>query len=97
MPAICRVGDFSNGYDCYESTECIQGSTDVLYNGLGVCRVGDAFRETCCNTFPFPCHNRELAEGSANVSANGLAVGRVGDPLTDTDTIKTGSPDCFAN
>jgi uncharacterized Zn-binding protein involved in type VI secretion len=71
------------------------GSGNVLINGIGAVRVGDA--DTVHRYGGRNCsaqHSVALSAGSPTVFANGIAIGRVGD---GGETLAAGSPNVFAN
>jgi len=96
MPAVSRIGDsVTTNHGCDGSTTMAAGSGDVLANGIGVVRVGDAdtihaYGGRGCSAR----HSVPLSAGSPNVFANGIAIGRVGD---GSETLASGSPNVFAN
>lgn len=96
MPAISRIGDsVTTNHGCDGSTTMAAGSSDVLANGVGVVRVGDAdtvhrFGGRNCSAQ----HSVALSAGSPTVFVNGIPVGRVGD---GSETLASGSPNVFAN
>ena len=104
MPAVARgnsVDSVTTNHDCTGSTTTSGMSEDVIINGTGVHRDGDA---TVPHGYPPnpPCapHAPVIAEGSTSVFANGKGVARVGDDYTASDKVSTasgnGSPDVFA-
>jgi uncharacterized Zn-binding protein involved in type VI secretion len=76
-----RIGDsISHGGSITE------GSTDVLTNGAGQARVGDAV--TCT------LHGAQtITDGSSTVFVNGRKAARVGDPISCGAVIISGSAD----
>lgn len=84
MPAVARIGDKHVG-TCNHGLKCCPhpvsgvitaGSGDVLANGLGVARVGDAVDCTCPH-----CGAGEIKTGSPKHNANGIAMARIGDEV----------------
>jgi uncharacterized Zn-binding protein involved in type VI secretion len=100
MPPQCRVGDLSQvPADAHGCPACphpctgpaIQGSPDVMVNGLPAVRVSDpGMHAACCgpNTWT-------AAAGSSTVMINNLAAHRQGDQDTHcggSGTMQNGSP-----
>lgn len=86
MPAILRKNiDYAGGL-------IIGGSTNVLVNGAGVVRVGDAVAPHGTG----PHGSATMLSGSTTVFCNGIPVCRVGDPATCGDLGSGGSPNTFA-
>lgn len=72
-----------------------QGSSDVMINGIGVVRLGDAmnvhpYAGPCCNP-----HSPILTSGSSTVFVNGKPIGRKGDPYGGDHIISSGSSTVF--
>ena len=92
MPGATRKGDLTVGH-VWLPTPAIEGSPDVIVNGLPVVRVGDHY---ATHSLPFPPtspHDSVSAQGSKTVFANGKAVTRVGDQTSCSDTVLLGSED----
>lgn len=73
MPGIVRIGDGHAGHASptpspFHATSYASGSSNVIINGSGAVRVGDA---TGCGD--------PAAGGSPNVKVNGISVHRLGD------------------
>ncbi len=87
-----RVGDLASGHDChFPATPSIEGSTDVLVNGIPATRQGDAFGTHSCSKCDEPEHTRTLSEGSSTVFINGKPAGRMGDAISCGGTVSEGS------
>lgn len=87
-PAIRLGTDLSTGHNGYFPVVPAQASPDVLVNGKGSVRSGDAY-------FPHwkpkkPPHTG-YATSSATVLVNGKPAQRAGDPNTCGDTASNGS------
>lgn len=93
MPAAVRLGDTCTGHGCFPSRANVAASPDVIVNGRGWHRVGDAWASHCCGR---ACHGGTLAAGSATVFVNGRPAGRIGDQVSCGSTCATGSPDVYA-
>lgn len=92
MSAVTRLGDVCSGHDCYEPRVCIEASTNVFINGLGVTRAGDKWETHCCGP---SCHDTVGLVGSSKVFVNGRAVMRIGDELECGSVSAQGSPNTF--
>lgn len=94
MPAACRLGDMSTGHDGFSPRPNVQGSPNVMINGIPAHRVGDkwTFHNKSRAT-----HEGVLAQGSPNVFVNGMPIGRIGDQISCGDTVAQGSPNVFVN
>ena len=96
MPAVVRIGDMSTGHPhCYPATPAVGGSSNVLINGKGAVRVGDAWQThgACPDHSP---HSGTSSSGSSSVFCNGKALCRIGDSISCGDTMAEGSPNVFA-
>ena len=93
MPPVIRIGDIGMGHGCFSDTQTIEGSFDVLANGLGVHRIGDALEFHSCGPL---VHNRSTCMGSFTVFANSIGVARTGDGIFAGTASKDGStsPNC---
>lgn len=94
MPGIARLGDLCTGHEDFPPRENIESSSNVLINGKGVHRQGDAWAVHCNHTPT--CHASILAAGSSSVFVNGRQIGRIGDPVACGSRIATGSDNVFA-
>jgi uncharacterized Zn-binding protein involved in type VI secretion len=99
MPAIARkdgTDTILTGHGCDVTTVTDKGSSDVLVNGIGACRLGDAIR---IHTIPYGpycvSHTAYIIGGSSTVFVNGIPVARLTDSA-DAGIIVTGSSDVFA-
>lgn len=93
MPGVVRLGDTSTGHPhCYPARPNIEASGDVLVNGRGVHRVGDAWavHGACPDHSP---HDGAAISGSATVFVNGRSICRIGDAVSCGDTMAAGSND----
>lgn len=86
MPAAARKGD--QIIHAGAIGEILQGSDNVLCNGIPLARVGDACYCKIHGTV-------QIATGSTTVFANGKGVARIGDQCTCGATIITGSGSVF--
>jgi uncharacterized Zn-binding protein involved in type VI secretion len=93
MPGVTRLGDLTTGHDSFPSRPSIQASDNVLCNGIGVVRVGDAYA-VHCNPLPI-CHGGVLSSGSSSVFINSLPCGRIGDAVSCGDHVAEGSDNVF--
>lgn len=92
LRGITRIGDVSTGHGCHVPTVAIQGSSNVLVNGIGAVRVGDKYLvHTCGND----THVDSASVGSKTVKINGQFVMRVGDLLTPAGMVAEGSHSVF--
>ena len=92
---VHRQGDAGTGHGCWAPRNNVQGSPDVMVNGIPVHRQGDAWAAHCCPAIP-ACHGGSLAAGSSSVYVNGKQLGRIGDPVDCGSSAATGSPNVFA-
>ena len=94
MPGVTRKDiDASTGHGGYPARpNTPNGSSDVIVNGHGVVRVGDAWPP---HTDPGPpnTHSGSQSGGSSTVFANGAAVARIGDSISCGDSVANGSTD----
>ncbi len=80
---LCRIGDMSAG-DCGNPpTAAVQGSSNVLANGLGAVRDGDEIEAHG--------HPRTAVGGSSTVFINSKAAVRIDDSITCGDKMAEGS------
>jgi len=94
MPnAVSRIGD-------EDQTHCsvpirIEGSLNVLCNGIPVSRQGDlnSIHDACNDNN----HQAPILTGSLNVFVNGIGLGSVGDTISGCTAVKEGSPNVFIN
>lgn len=86
MPQAARYNDICTGHGSCSPRPNIEASDDVIINGRGAHRVGDAWSIHCS-------HSGVLASGSSSVFINGRAAGRVGDPVSCGSAVATGSED----
>ncbi len=83
---VARLGDPSD-----HGGEIIEGSDDVITNGLSTARIGD--NHSC----PIPGHGvTPMITGSDTVIVNGRGCCRVGDNAGCGAVIISGSPNVFA-
>lgn len=97
MPGAVRLGDLSAGHPhCYPSRPNTGASGDVLINGRGAHRVGDAWAAhgACPDHSP---HGGVASSGSKTVLVNGKPLCRVGDAISCGDTMAAGSPDVIVD
>lgn len=93
MPSAARLGDICTGHECFPPRASVEGSGDVLINGIPAHRQGDAWSVHCCThpDIPHGCHDSVLASGSGSVYINGKQAGRIGDPVACGSAVATGS------
>ena len=94
MAAVARLGDRCTGHGDFPARANVSASTDVLINGKGAHRQGDAW-SSHCNPIPV-CHGSTLSGGCSTVFVNGKPLGRVGDSVACGGSVASGSPDVFA-
>lgn len=92
MPAAARIGD----RDLAHCTGMVraQGSQNVMVNGRGWSRQGDANTSHLLPGDPCLPHSAPITRGSATVRINGRPAGRLGDPTCTA--VAEGSPNVFA-
>lgn len=97
MPGAIRLGDVSTGHPhCYPARPNVEASGDVMINGKGAHRVGDAWaiHGACKDHSP---HGGVAASGSSNVFVNGRNLCRIGDSISCGDIMAEGSNDVIVN
>ena len=85
-----RLGDLDTGHDACPPTALANASPNVLVNGKGAGRVGDAYVPHSC-----PIHGPHvgtIVSGSGSVVINGKAGGRIGDNVSCGGAVVQGSP-----
>ena len=85
-----RLGDLDTGHDACPPTALANASHNVLVNGKGAGRVGDAYVPHSC-----PVHGPHagtIASGSGSVFINGKSAGRIGDNVSCGGAVAQGSP-----
>jgi len=93
MRIVRKLVDLSQGLNG-TPLPSINGSNDVIIEGMGVVRVSDDYGQT----HGHPSHSMGQAiQGSPNVFANGLAIHRVDDSIFCGDRGGTGSLTVFCN
>lgn len=93
MPKAARKGDIGSAHACFPPSPSIEGSDDVLINGIAAVRLNDAYAAHGCGNCP--PHGRSAAQGSATVNINGKPAVRVGDTIGCGGSAQTGSPNVF--
>ena len=89
MPPISRKTDLGSNHGPWVPSPAIEGSGDVLIDGLPVLRVGDALAP---HVKPgSPPHPRKVAAGSPSIFVNGRPVARVGDAIDCGGKMQQGS------
>lgn len=91
MPGVVRLGDISEGHPhCYPGRPNIEASSDVIVNGKGAHRLGDAWavHGACPDHSP---HGGVASSGSATIFVNGKPICRIGDAISCGDTMIEGS------
>lgn len=94
MTAAVRRGDQCSGHGCFPSRPNVEASPDVMVNGIGSHRLGDAWATHCCGPV---CHSSAAAQGSPNVFVNGKPKCRVGDAVACGSSMAEGSPNVIVN
>lgn len=92
--AAVRLGDNCTGHGCWPPRPNSSASGDVIINGKGAHRVGDAWNPHTCPAIP-ETHGSVQASGSGTVFVNGLPLARVGDSVACGSSNATGSPNVF--
>ena len=92
MPAATRLGDVCTGHGAFPPRANIAASGNVLINGKGAPRVGDAWAVHCD---PGSCHGANQAVGSGSVFINGQPAARIGDAVGCGSAVAQGSPNVF--
>ena len=93
MLGAVRLGDMSTGHPhCYLARKNLEASNNVLINGKGAHRKGDAWANhgACSDHRP---HGGIAASGSQRVFVNGKPLCRIGDNISCGDCMATGSSD----
>ena len=97
MPPVVRTNvDASTGHGGYEPRpNTPNGSSDVIINGQGAVRVGDAWPP---HTDPSPpdTHDGTQSGGSGSVFVNGQPLARIGDSISCGDACAAGSQNVIA-
>ncbi len=97
MPGAVRLRDTSEGHThCYPARPNIEASDNVVINGEGAHRVGDAWavHGACPDHSP---HGGVAASGSGDVLVNGKKLCRIGDSISCGDSMAKGSSDVIVN
>lgn len=94
MPGVTRLGDACTGHGAFPPRNNIEASANVIVNGKGAVRKGDAW-DTHCNGVPV-CHGGVAASGSGTVKVNGRDLIRIDDPVDCGSSVAGGSGDVFA-
>lgn len=81
---------------CQGSTETAAGSDNVLINGIGAVRAGDAVASHTYDPPGCPSHAPGLSTFSSKVLVNGKGLGRLGDTYGCGVKISSGSGNVFA-
>jgi uncharacterized Zn-binding protein involved in type VI secretion len=81
---------------CQGSTETDAGSSNVLINGIGAVREGDAVASHTLDPPACPSHAPGLSTFSSKVLVNGKGLGRLGDTYGCGAKISSGSDNVFA-
>lgn len=91
MPAATRKGDLDTGHDACPPRGLTGCSSNVIINGKGAGRVGDAYPPHSCPAHP--PHGGNISSGSTTVLINGVPAARVGDAVSCGGSVAQGSPD----
>lgn len=97
MPGAVRLGDNSAGHPhCYPARPNTEASSDVIINGRGAHRVGDAWavHGACIDHSP---HGGVASSGSSDVIVNRRQLCRIGDSISCGDSMAEGSADVIVN
>lgn len=90
MPGAARLSDTCTGHGWWPPRPNVAGSSNVIINGRGAHRVGDAWAAHTCPSIP-ETHGGSLASGSSTVIVNGKQLGRIGDSVSCGSRVATGS------
>lgn len=90
MAGVTIKGDSCTGHGSFPPRNNIQASENVIVNGKGVVREGDAW-DSHCNPTP-SCHGGSVVVGSSTVKVNGKGAVRIGDSLDCSSASAVGSP-----
>ena len=90
MPGATVLGDICSGHGSFPPRPVISASGNVIINGKGVVRIGDAWA-VHCNPVP-SCHGGSSAGGSSKVIINGKGAVRIGDAVDCGSTSMGASP-----
>ena len=85
-----RLGDLDTWHDACPPTALASASPNVLVNGKGAGRVGDAYVPHSCPVHGL--HTGTIASGSGSVFINGKSAGRIGDNVSCGGAVAQGSP-----
>lgn len=85
-----RLGDLDTGHDTCSPTTLANASHNVLVNGKGAGRVGDAYVPHSCPVHG--PHTGTITSGSSSVFINGQPAGRIGDSVSCGGSVAQGSP-----
>lgn len=91
---IHRLGDATTGHGCWPPTGPASASENVLVNGRGAVRRGDAITPHTCPSIP-ETHGGTYTD-SRSVYVNGRPVQVVGSPVSCGDAAASGSGDVMA-
>ena len=96
MAGISRLGDMCGPSPAtFSPVPLVEGSSNVLVNGMPAGRVGDISSLSCMTSYPFSCRIDVMSQGSSSVFVNGIPVARMGDSIMDAFMVE-GSSDVFA-
>ena len=93
MAGVTRLGDACTGHGAFPPRPNVAASGDVIVNGIGAVRKGDAWDTHCV---PKSCHGGAAASGSGTVKVNGKDLVRIGDPIDCGSSVAAGSSDVIA-
>ena len=96
MPGCVRLGDICTGHGCWPPRPNVSASSNVIVNGIGAHRVGDAWAPHTCPAIP-ETHGSVQASGSPNVIVNGVPVARIGDSIACGSSNASGSGNVIIN
>ncbi len=93
MPAATRQGDNCTGHDACPPVPLVECSQNVIINGRGAGRLGDAYTPHGCVVHS--SHPDHISAGSSKVVINGKPAARIGDAVSIGGTVQGGSPNVF--
>jgi len=78
MPPVAKIGDLVI-HPAHTPANIMNGSPNVLINGIPAATVGSMVSVHCALYHPFPCHPGSIAGGSSKILVNGKPIARMGD------------------
>ena len=95
MPPVSKVGDMVM-HPAHTPATVMNGSSNVLINGIPATTVGSMVSVHCLISYPFPCHPATIVGGSGTVLVNGKPLARMGDKAGCGGVIMGGSANVIA-